>query len=495
MRKLRVVTAHFSHETNVFCPFKTGWKEYEERDLRGPDELFPAFEGTRTTIGGFLEALTGEEVELIPIISASATPAGKVTGEIYEYVTGKIIGGIKDAGKVDGVLLALHGAMVSEVAEDGEGTLLKAIREVVGAEIPIVCTLDLHANVTDEMVEYADAFFPYENYPHTDAFERGYEAAKLIIRTIRREVSPVMRLKRPPVISHMIDTGREPHLTLLKEVHKWEENPKVINVAIAHGFAWSDIPETGVSVVAVTDGDAGLAEEIVNDMAKSVWRKRNQLLKTFSSVEDGVKAAIASPTGPVVIGDIADNPGCGSTGDTTFILRELMRQGAKNVGLAIIVDPETVQKAIDAGVRSRVKVALGGKMGAEERVGKPVETEATVKTIADGLYVFKGPMGRGVQNDIGHTVVLEIEGIEIVVASQRIQPFDAEIFRRMGIEPTEKKILVVKSANHYRASFGPLAKEIIDIDTPAYASMNLELFDFKRVRRPIFPLDKNVEYA
>ncbi len=495
MKKPRVFVAEFKHETNCFSPNKAGMKEYAGRLLKESDEVIPCFIGTRTEIGGMIEVSEDEEFEIIPIIAASATPSGLTTKEVFDFVKNKIVQAINNTKDVDGILLALHGAMVCEDIPDAEGELLKAIRNVAGSGMPIVVTLDLHGNVTETMMENASAFFPYENYPHTDGFERGYEAGKCIVRMMRREISPVMKFRHIPIIAQTIETASEPHVGLLKKIHKWEENPKVINVAVMHGFPLSDIPDVTMSVMAITDDDSELAEDIIDDMAKTIWEKRDRFQKKYLSPEEAVREAMEFPAGPVIIADAADNPGGGGTGDTTFVLRTLIGLGVRNVGLAFIPDPESVEQAIKAGVGSKVKVSLGGKLGPKKVTGGPLDVVATVKTIADGQFFNKGPMMKGVLNNIGRTVVLDIDGIEVIVAERRIQPYDAEIFRRVGIEPNEKRIIVLKSAIHYKASFGPMAKKILDVDTPAYHSFNFWSLDFKNIVRPVYPLDKDFEYV
>jgi len=494
MKKPRVVVAEFQHETNCFCPAKAGRKEYEAQYLKDSDEVIPFFKDTRTEIGGIIEASEKEGFAIVPVMAANASPSGLVTKEMFEFAKNKIVQTINDTGNIDGILLALHGAMVSEGVPDGEGALLKAIRNVVGSEMPIIATLDLHGNVTDAMVENADAFFPYETYPHIDCFERGYEAVKCLARMVRREISPVMKLRQIPILSQSIETASEPHLELFKKVQKWEEDPKVINVAIMHGFPHSDIPEASMSVIAITDGDSKLAEDIVDDMAKRIWERRDEFKKRYLSPEEAVKEAMEFPCGLIIIADAADNPGGGGTGDSTFILRALIEAGARNVGLAFIRDPESVEQAINAGVSSKVKLSLGGKLGPREITGGPVEITATVKTIADGQFFNKGPMEKGLLVNMGRTVVLDADGIEIIVAERHIQVVDAEVFRRVGIEPSEKKIIALKSTLHFKASFGPMAKKILDVDTPEYETMNFESLNFKNISRPVYPLDKDFEY-
>jgi microcystin degradation protein MlrC len=250
-----------------------------------------------------------------------------------------------------------------------------------------------------------------------------------------------------------------------------------------------------MSVMAITDGDESLANAIVDDMAKVIWGMRDKFKKKFLTPEEAVQEAINFSCGPVIIADAADNPGAGGGGDSTFILSALMRAKAKNVGIAIIPDREAVQKAIDLGVASTITLNLGGKLGPKEKTGGPVQVTAIVKTITDGKFINKGPMRKGILNNIGRTVVLDVDGIEIIVPEHRIQPIDAEIFRRVGIDPSEKKILVLKSVVHFKASFGPMAKKILSVNTPAYASMDFESLNFKHIRHPIYPLNKDFKYT
>lgn len=495
MIKGKVLIAEFEHETNCFCPNMTTRRQFEERHLTSAEYVFPFFKGTRTNLGGFIAAMEEDGFEMIPVIAASATPGGMVSKEMFESTKKEIVQAIQNTEDIDGILLDLHGAMVSENEPDGEGALLKTIREVAGAKMPIVSTLDLHANVTDTMIKNATAFFPYENYPHTDCFERGYEAGKCIASVIKGEISPIMRLRQIPILAHTIETSKTPHVELLNRVHKWESEPGVINVAVMHGFPWSDIYDAQMSVMAITDGDERLANTIVDDMAKVIWEMRDKFKKKFITPEEAVQEAVNSSCGPVIIADAADNPGAGGGGDSTFILCALMKAKAKNVGIAIIPDREAVQIAINSGVGSKISLNLGGKLGPKEKTGGPVQVTAIVKTITDGKFINKGPMRKGILNNIGRTVVLDVDGIEIIVPEHRMQPIDAEIFRRVGIEPSEKKILVLKSVVHFKASFGPMAKNILSVNTPAYASMDFESLNFKHIQHPIYPLNKDFKYA
>jgi microcystin degradation protein MlrC len=446
-------------------------------------------------MGGFIKALENEDIDIVPVLATQAHPCGLVKREMFEFVKARLTKTVEAHPDANGILLGLHGAMVSEVAPDSEGELLKALRGVVGPKTPIVATLDLHGNVTPQMVANANVFFPYESYPHIDCFDRGYEAGSCILKMIREKISPVMKLRRIPVLAHFVETASEPHVSLLLKVHKWKDDSRVINASYLHGFPWSDIQDAGISVLATTNGDDEMADRIADEMAKTIWMLRDKFQKELFSPEEAVVMAMRFPAGPVIIADVADNPGGGGSGDSTFILRALKKAGATNVGFAVIPDPLAVQQAIEKGVGQKVSLSLGGKLAPQEISGGPIEISGTVKTIADGRFYNKGPMMTGLQNNIGRTVVVDSDGIDIVIPEWRMQPFDAEVFRRLGIEPSEKKILVLKSAVHFRASYQAMAQKIIEVDTPEYGTMNFESLPFKNIQRPVYPLDKNFDYS
>jgi len=486
----RVIVAEFKHETNTFCSTTTTLKDFEARYLKFDGDVIPFFRGIRMEMGGFIDACEQEGIEIIPSVAGNATPGGIVSRDAFDVFLEKIRSTIESqAGKVDGLLLSLHGAMVTEDHLDGEGALLSLIRGLVGPSIPIICTLDLHANLSEEMVCHADVLFPYESYPHVDQYERAHDAGLCMARLLKGGIRPVAKMKQLPILVSSLETAKEPMKRLMERVHECKSDPRVLNAAILHGFSWADTPFTGVSVMVVTDGEEMLAERIVEDLGNAVQERKEEFLKNCTSVEDAVREAINEPEGPVILADLSDNPGGGGPADATHILSKLIEMRAVNVGVAIINDPEVVEQAISSGVGNMVAVKLGGKVEAEEICGSPVSVSARVKTITDGIFVNKGPMARDLENNIGRTVVLDIDGIEVIVPERRIQPWDPEIFRRMGIEPSEKKILVLKSALHFRAAYEGMARRIIEVDAPGLLSSNFANFRYKHLKRPIFPLD------
>jgi len=480
----KVVIGSMAHETNTFSTVKLSIADFDP--LYG-DDVSRVLRGTRSGIGGFIDVLEKEDVEMVFTISAHATPAGPVNHADYRRMVDTIIKGVKE-DKVDGVLLALHGAMVAENVPEAEGVLLEEIRKHVGKKTPIIITLDLHGLISDKITDNCDAIYGYDTNPHIDMYERGVEAAETMVRALRGEVKPVVAHKKlrmlPPTINQRTTEG--PMVELLKEARRMEKKPGVLNVCIFPAFPYADVQRAGSAVVAVTDGDRKLAQSLCDQLGEKMYGMRQQFLKPLTPIKEAVKRAIDAPEGPIVLADVADNPGGGAPGDGTEILRELMRVKARSVGVAIIKDPEAVAEAIRVGVKGSLRMPIGAKTDTFH--GKPVKVEGTVRTITDGRFIHKA-MAVGVPADVGRTAVIDVDGIEIILTERSHAPNDPEIFRRNGIEPTDKKILVLKSRGHFRAAYEPFSKEIIEVDAPGLTSPNLSWFKYVNIPRPIWPFD------
>ncbi len=379
--------------------------------------------------------------------------------------------------------------MIAEDVPDAEGTLLKKIREVVGPKVPIIITLDLHGLISKLIVDNCDAIFGYDTNPHIDMYERGVEAAETIIKTIKGEVSPVVAFRKLPMLPPTINqrTTEGPMVKLLEKARRYEESKKVLNVCIFPAFPYADVERVGSAVVAVTDADPELAQRICDELGDAMFSRREEFLKPLTSIEEAVNRAIAAPEGPIVLADVADNPGGGAPGDGTEILRELIKRKAKNVGVAIIKDPEAVAKAIEVGVLGQLDMRIGAKT--DHLHGEPLRVKGTVRTITDGRFVHKSG-AVGVAADVGRTAVIDIDGIEVILTERSHAPNDPEIYRRNGIEPSDKKILLLKSRGHFRAAYEPFSKEVIEVDGPGLTSPNLKRFTYRNIPHPIWPFDK-----
>jgi microcystin degradation protein MlrC len=429
-------------------------------------------------------------VALLPSVAASASPAGPVTKDVYAEITERLVADARRAGRLDGVLLDLHGAMVPEGLEDGEGPLLAAVREAVGPRVPIAATLDFHANVSDDMVRHATLLHGYKTYPHVDMAERGREATGRLVDVVAGRLRPTVAFRRPPLLPPIAGqlTTRGPMRALYDLAGRMERERGVISISIFAGFPLADVHDAGLTIYVATHDDPALAGRLADELAAAAWERRREFLHTALPVGEAVARALAIDGRPVVLADIADNTGGGAAGDGTEILRELLRVGARQATVACLWDPAAAAACARAGAGATVTLDIGGKV--DDRHGAPLPVTGRVRAVSDGRFVYRGPMLRGLEGRLGTTAVLEVEGIKVILISHRRQTLDPEMIRCVGIDPLAEKILVVKSTIHYRAAFEPIAHAIVEVDAPGLSSSNLARFTFTRVRRPIFPLDE-----
>jgi len=367
--------------------------------------------------------------------------------------------------------------------------LIAAVRDVIGNEVPIISTLDLHSNITDLMVEKADVLVGYDEYPHIDCYERGLEAAQIIISILQDGLKPTMVIKRLPMLTSPPKqcTFRPPMKDFIDLAHQVESEEGIMNVTISGGFPFADIRDAGVSVVVTTDDNPKLAAGEVEEIADQIWHRRNEFEITLTSVKEAIQYAKETNDGPVILADGSDNPGGGAPCDGTTILQAFLEEDVQDAVVAVIADPESVQKAIEAGVGSEIQLEVGGKT--DNKHGKPVPMTGIIHLISDGSFINKGPMSTGMKTDMGRTVVFKSGGVEVIITEKRFQALDQELLRSAGITPADKKLIALKSAVHFRADFESIAKKIFEVDTPGIHSPNLFQYDYQKLRRPIFPLD------
>jgi microcystin degradation protein MlrC len=483
-----------SHETNTFSNVPTDRAQFEARDLRYGGEIVEAYRGTGTCLGGMIAAAERLGATLVPSVAAAASPAGRVTRDIYEHVKQRLLADLESAGRLDGVLLDLHGAMVPEGVDDGEGDIIAAVRRVVGPEVPIAVTLDFHANLGERMIGSADLVHGYKTYPHVDMADRGVEATERLAQVIARRIRPTAAWRKPPILPPLGNQGtaRGPMRRLYDLADEMEKDPKVLSVSVFAGFPYADIPDAGLGIYVVTDNDQALAERLARELARVAWEHRREFIHTALPVKEAVAKALAADGRPIVLADMADNTGGGAAGDGTEILRELLRVGARSAVVACLWDRAAVQQCVKAGVGSRLTLEIGGKV--DDRHGAPLSVTGTVRTLSDGRFIHRGPMMNGLPGRLGPTAVLDVDDVKVILITHRWQTLDPEMIRFVGLDPLKEKILVVKSTIHYRAAFEPIAREIIEVDAPGLSSSNLARFDFRRIRRPIFPLDPDLVY-
>ena len=490
----RVYIAQFAHETNTFSRLPTTLDDYRRRWLLEGDEIAPRFRGTRTEIGGLLDYADQSGWELVAGVAANATPSGKLTREAWETIRDRIVSRAREAGRISGAVLALHGAMVTETEDDAEGALLEALRGALGPALPIIVTLDLHANATPRMAKHASALISYRTYPHVDQYERAQQAAALLDRIATGETQSQCVLAQPPTLLGA-DHGRTvqpgPMRDLLAAAEGFERENGIHAVSIQAGFMPADIEWAGPSVaVAHEPARAERAHAIASQLSREIWRRRNEETVAYRSIADVMRAVKADPGtgGPLVIADGTDNPGGGGYGDATNMLRALIAGGAKSAAIGHIYDPASVQAAVRARTGNAFRVTLGGHV--DPAFGAPIEMEARVQSLSDGSFINDGPMAKGVPSEMGPTAVLRLGALEVIVISNRLQNTDLQVFLSQGIDPRKRRTLVVKSVHHFRAAYAPIAREVMIVDSGALCTPDPKRHNYTRLRRPIWPLDE-----
>jgi microcystin degradation protein MlrC len=490
---MRLLSVGLVHETNTFAATPTRLADFVQAS--GGDPSFPPadiavrFAGTATIHGGYLEGAAARGITLEPLYHAQATPGGLVEQSAYDTMKAELLARLGRALPADGVLLDLHGAMVTEAHEDAEGDLAEAVRRLTGPDVPVVMTLDLHANVSARMARHVSALIGFDTYPHCDMRERGREAVELLARTVAGEVRPGLAFEQLPLITLPPKqcTLREPMQSVLARLHALEREPGVLTATLALGFPFADIQDAGVSVVVVTDGDTAPARAKARDFAAYVFSRRDEFAPELTPVREAIRYARDEARGPVVLADGSDNPGGGAPCDGTVILRELLDAGLEGCVVGVLADPATVAQAHRAGAGQAIDAVIGGKT--DDRHGPPLRARAHVRALGDGEFTYRGPMGAGVKGHLGRMAVLVVGGVEVVLAERREQLRDREMLRCVGIEPAERRLIAVKSAVHFRADFTELADRIFDADTPGVHRPDFSCFRYRRLRRPIYPLD------
>jgi microcystin degradation protein MlrC len=493
----RVLTGRFMHETNTFSIVKTDMALWRRRDFHTENEIPSVFRGTHSALGATFEAADKYGWTLIHPVSANANPSGTVTDDAFETIAGMILGAAERQGPIDGVLFHLHGAMVIESHEDGEGELLERLRAVLGADIPVVVTLDLHANVTQKMADNASALIAFRTYPHIDMYERAWQGAELLEKAMQGKIKPKTILARRPMI-HGLDWGRTqkgPMVELINRGEGLERAGDTLVVSVCAGFALANIRDVGPSVTVTIDELGGVpsgppAREIAEGFMDYAWQTRDYSSVKMLSVADAVARAREGKRGdkPLVIADYTDNPGGGGYGDATAFLKGLVEGQVEGLAFHAICDPEAVRAGMEAGVGATTTLTLGGKTDAS-RGGGPLTLTGEVTCLSNGKFIAYGPMGGGVERNYGPSMVFRVGGIDIILITNNGQATDLGQFTSLGIDPTRYPTIAVKSMQHFRAAFEPIAREVILVDTGALCSevFTPELYD--RVPRPVWPID------
>jgi len=487
-----VLTAEISHETNSFSLHKTGKQAFMARyALMGPAAINERGD-KNTELAGFLDTGRAHGWQVQHVISAAAGPSGKIRRKAFDWLCEPIISKVRQ-NHFDGLLLGLHGAMGLDFCEDGEGELLQRLRDVVGKEMPIAITLDPHANVSKQMCALADIIVSFKTYPHIDMRDTGRHAGEILHRTMTGEIQPsTIRVSRPML--EEVNGGRTdigPMIERIASARTYEEQADVFAVSINAGFASADVVEVGPTVLVTGQGNFTAHSAFAETIADDIWNRRFEVLNDYLSVTEAasIAATYRPEKGPLIIADYADNPGAGGYGDSTELLSALLKAGVTNACFGPMVDSGVVQALHSSVVGERIQVALGGKTDPLYG-GAPLTLEGELVSISDGHFTGDGPMIHGLHGSFGPSAVLRVGGIEILAVTLPRQILDLQQFKAFGIDPLGKRVVALKSMQHFRAAFEPIAGQVIVCDSGALCTPRYDRLPYRNVPRPIFPLDQ-----
>jgi len=494
---MKLVIAQMKHETNTYSPVPTPLARFAHGSDTPPegDAAIAAYKGTGSALGAFIELAESHGAQFVVPIAASAWPSGPVDDRAFDHIAQRICDAV--AQGCDGVLLDLHGAMVTQSHEDGEGELLRRIR-AVAPSVPIAAAMDMHTNLYDAFAQRVSVIAGYQTYPHIDMFETGQRAGRALLAQLQGKARPTMAWGRQPMLPHVMRQGSDdsPNRELQARCKQMEAQGALCATVFV-GFPNADIEYAGLSAVVVTDNDPALARRWCDELLEMAWSQRAKFVYEVKPLAESIaqaqSIAAAKPagSGPVVLLDHSDNCASGGTMDTMTVLGAILDAGLEGVAAFAIFDPQAVQQMIAAGVGKPVTLSLGGKldMPGIGLKGEPRTVSGTVRLVCDGEYKNYGPMARGEVNDMGPTAVLDTGKVLIVVISNHVEPHDLAAFTAVGIAPERQRFVMLKSRIHWRAGLAPLAHAVVECAGTGVCTSDYATLAFKNVRRPIYPVD------
>ena len=481
-RRLRVFSAALSTETNTFAPTPTGLASFRDYGCfpagQHPDHML------NYSAPLWAARLRGarDGWDLVEGLVAAAQPGGITTRHAYETLRDELLRDLRAALPLDLVLLGLHGAMVADGYDDCEGDLLARARQIVGLDVVIGAEIDPHNHLSQAMLQQADLMVGFKEYPHTDVLERAVELVDLCAAMVERRIRPTMAVVDCEMVV-LVHTSREPARSFVDRIQALEGKGGVLSISVTHGFPWGDVADMGTKVLVYTNDDPALAASLARQLADELIAMREQLAPPYPDIDQALDQALAIDGAPVLISDGADNPGGGAAGDSTFVLRRMVQRGIENAALGPLWDPMTVRIAFDAGVGARLWLRIGGKTSPMS--GDPIDLQCTVKALTPAL------VQTGLANTptaMGDCVLVQAQGIEILLCSMRNQAMGTDLFTLAGCELSGKKIIVLKSSQHFYASFSKVARHVIYAGAPGSMPMDLDSLPYRKVKRPKWPL-------
>ncbi|MFD4191832.1 M81 family metallopeptidase [Amycolatopsis thermoflava] len=487
---MRFATCGLFHEANTFSPVPADRHRFEQGGVARGAEIIRQYAESSTALGGYFAAANRLGVQLVPLTFAFVTPVGAITEDAFEWLVGDIIDQLHEQGPWDGVLLNIHGAAVTTSVADADGEIAVRVRAAVGPTVPVGAVLDMHANVSQRLVDALTITSVYQTNPHVDIFDRAVECAELLVATAQGRVQPKQALVQLPLVANIArqDTGEFPMRELVHAARELARRPGMLSVSVAEGFPYADVPHMGMACVAVHDGDGAEAAAAAEELAGQVWKHRADLQAQGKTVDAALDLAMAEAAGPVVLLDVGDNIGGGAPGDSTQILSRAIERNAPSL-VQTLTDPEAVRYCADAGVGAFVSLPVGAKH--EHSAGHPVPVEAVVRTISDGRFEDPSATHGGFRYfDQGRTVVLETRaGHTLVIGSKAVMNSSLRQLTSVGVDPRAFRIVVAKGVNSPRAAYTPIASELVVVDTDGVTSMGIERFRYRFRRKPMFPFE------
>ncbi|MGC0251834.1 M81 family metallopeptidase [Pseudactinotalea sp. Z1748] len=493
---MRIATLGISHEANTFSSVPASLEQWESSGILHGDQIREQYATAEATISGFLAlAQHDQRIQVEPLLFSKITPMGIIPADTFEHLVGRMVTLLREDGPWDGVLLALHGAAVSEEYPDADGEILRRVREAVGPDVTVGVTLDMHANISARMVAAADVMTVYQTNPHVDARDQALRAARIVRDTIAGHRRPRMALQMVPIAINILRQGTDdfPVRDLLTAAREAEDRPGVLSVSLVEGYPYADVAEMGMSVVVITDDEDELAAVVAADLAERTWRMREHTHGLGVGIEDALQQAARADSGPVVLLDTGDNVGAGSPADSTHLLAAAQRLGVTGV-FCSLSDPEAVAAAVQAGPGAQVELHVGGKTDA--RHGEPVRIEGQVRVITDGQWEDSGPTHGGFRffNTGTSVLVHTTDGHDVLLTSRPVGNVSAQQLRAVGLDPTTQPIIIAKGVNSPRATFEPFAAQMIYVATPGVTSADLNTFAYSRIR-PVFPFEADLDWS
>ena len=494
---MRVAALGFHHESNTFAPVPASLAQFLASGPDQGDELIAKYAESQATLAGFIEAAdAGPEVDLVPLLYFDLNPMGTITAEALDTITDRLLEALDAEGPWDAVLLALHGAAASEVHRDADGEILERVRALVGDEVPIGVTYDMHANVSDRMVHAATVVTIYMTNPHIDARLRARQCADLIFRVVRGEIRPVMALETPPLAVNILRQGTSdpPMKDLCQLATEAAGRPDVLSVSIAEGFPYADVEEMGMSFLAVTDDNPDLARGIARELAQAAWTIRTELEGDGIDLDTALRRAAEAKAHPVVLLDVGDNVGGGSPADSTHVLAAAQRLGTKGL-FHSLCDPASVSVCASAGTGATIELDVGGKT--DDLHGQPVTIRGTVLMLDDGKFEDPGPTHGGFRfYDAGPRALIHTDDDHMVLLTSKPRGNTSrQELISAGLDPTQLPIIVAKGVHSPRATYEPLAADMIFLNTPGCTSADINALNYRYRRRPMFPYERDAKYS